>query len=297
MKLFKIIKGMKSGVPSDSPGVGCGSCRGKILPVIFLLFSSLIANAGDNNIASIVEEADSAYNRGDYSRSETLWQKAIAENGATPALLYNLANACYKSGNEGYARLFLERAKKLDPSNDRINSNLEYLSTRINDANKAELKGKKGNVAPDEPGYFGRIRESIAVNTASDSWAEMAATAFILTILTLSLYIFSNVVRLKKIGFFSAIIMLIFTIIFVIFAEMAANHFESKDEVILTEFKSSLKASPEENAKDIGFPLHRGTKFSIIGTELDPDGKIGWYKVKLNRSNIGWLPAGELEII
>lgn len=245
----------------------------------------------------LVAQADSAYSRGEYEESEKLYEMIISRNGATASLLYNLANSYYKGGNEGYARLYLERAKRLDPSNERINSNLKYLATRIEDSNKGELKGKKGDVAPDEIGFFGKIRRSVAVDTASDSWAEMAAMAFVLLILALALYFFSSAVRLKKIGFFSAIIFVVFTVIFIIFSEMAASEFESKEDVILTSFKATLKSTPSEKAKDVGAPLHRGTKLQIVDTEMDTDGQVGWYKLKLNNSNIGWLPAGDVTTI
>lgn len=270
------------------------ACLAAILFVFACFSQEIAAKSSPGGMKSVVEEADSAYARGEYAKSESLYQKAIEENGATASLLFNLANACYKSGNEGYARLYLERAKRLDPSNDKIDNNLKYLSMRIDDANKAELKGKKGNVVPDEPGFFAKVGNSVAVDTSSDSWAEMAATAFILTILMLGLYFFSRNVYLKKIGFFSAIIFVCFTLVFVIFSEMAASHFENSRNVVLTSFKTSLTDEPSANSRKVGSPLHRGTKFSILDTELEPDGEIGWYKVKLNNANIGWVRASDV---
>lgn len=269
----------------------------KILIFTLLFLSAGASYAAENSDDALIQQADSAYSRGEYTKSEKLYNEIIEKNGETATLLYNLANSCYKAGNEGYARLYLERAKRLDPSNEKINNNLDYLSTRINDANKAELKGKKGSVTPDEPGFFGKVKQSVAVDTSSNAWAEMAATAFILMILALAIYFFNENVRFKKIGFFSAIIFAFFSAIFIIFAEMGASQFESKDEAIMTSFKSTLKSEPAPNSKDVGFPLHRGTKFDILDTQLEPDGEIGWYKVKLNNANIGWLPAADLTVI
>lgn len=258
---------------------------------------NLMAAPASSGVASTLAEADSVYQKGNYDEAVDLFKKVVAENGPTASLLYNLGNAYYKSGNEGEARLCLERAKRLDPSNDRINGNIEYLASRIQDANKAELKGKKGNVAPDAPDFFGKMKRSIAVDTASNSWAEMAAMAFILLILALALYLFSSVVKLKKIGFFSSFIFLAFCVIFIIFSEMAASQFERKDEAVLMTFKSTLLAEPENDSKTVGFPLHRGTKLQILDSELNPEGEIEWYKVKFNSSNIGWVPASSIQII
>lgn len=96
----------------------------------------------------IAKKGEDAYNKGEYEEAVNHFKRAIEVNGPTATLLYDLGNAYYKSGNEGEARLCLERAKRLDPSNDKINGNIEYLASRIQDANKAEMKGKKGSVAP-----------------------------------------------------------------------------------------------------------------------------------------------------
>lgn len=141
------------------------------------------------------------------------------------------------------------------------------------------------------------MRKGVAVDTASNSWAEMAAMAFVLLILSVALYVFSTAVKMKKIGFFSSFIFLFFSVVFIIFAEMAASQFERKDEVVITSFKSTLLAEPESEAKSVGFPLHRGTKLLILDSGMNADGKIEWYKVKLNSNNIGWIPADAVSVI
>lgn len=245
----------------------------------------------------LVAEADTAYINEDYDKAIEYYNEVIRMTGPSASLLYNIGNSYYKTGNEGEARLCLERAKRLDPSNRNIDENIAYIAGRVDDANRAELKGKKGDVGPDEPGFFGRTNRKISVDTSSNSWAEMGATAFILLISALALYFFSTNVRYKKIGFFSAIIFVLFTVIFIIFAEMAANHFENKDEVVLMQFKQTLYAEPSAEAQTVGFPLHRGTKLRILDTELSVDGKPGWYKVELNSSNIGWIPVEDVSVI
>ena len=273
--------------------------------VLFILWLSLAGflnmqaadAASSTSPMEMVAEADTAYAHDDYDKAVSLYREVIGQTGPSASLLYNLGNAYYKSGNEGEARLCLERAKRLDPSNKSIDENIAYIAGRVEDANRAELKGKKGDVAPDEPGFFGRADRTISVDTSSNAWAEMAATAFILLVLAVALYLFSSNVRFKKIGFFSALIFIFFAVVFIVFAEMAASHFESKDEAVLMQFKQTLSAEPEADAPAVGFPLHRGTKLRILDTELDVDGKPGWYKVELNSSNIGWIAADDVTII
>lgn len=252
---------------------------------------------GADEASRFVAEADSAYDKGDFDEAVELYSRVARSYPAGAGLLFNLGNAYYKAGDEGEARLCLERAKRLDPSNKSIDQNIEYIASRVRDANKAELKGKKGNVEPDVPGYFGRLRKSIAVDSSSDAWAEMAATSFILLLLALALYFFTSKVKFKKIGFFSALIFVFFTVVFIVFAEMAASTFESQDEGVVSVFKAQLTDEPSAGATHVGFPLHRGTKLQILDTALNPEGEKGWYKVRLNHSNTGWIKASELTVI
>lgn len=284
--------GSASATASDS---SVSTTGGKVLGAMLAMLVSAGCFAADN--ATLVTEADSAYNGGNYEKAIELYSSVIQSNGATAPLLFNLGCSYYKTGNEGEARVALERAKKLDPSNDRINQNLRYISQRVEDANKAELKGRKGDVAPEPVGFFGRIHDKVAVDTSSDTWAQFAAMAFILMLLAIAVYLFISDVRLRKIGFFSGIIFLFFTVVFVILSEMAASHFMSHDEAVVTSFKTTLTSDPHDAGKKIGAPLSRGTKLEILESQLNSDGKIGWYKVELNSKNIGWVSASDITII
>ncbi|MDE5552760.1 MAG: tetratricopeptide repeat protein [Muribaculaceae bacterium] len=244
-----------------------------------------------------LHRADSAYNRGEYDKAVELYKSAEVSEGTSAAMLYNLGNAYYKSGDEGHAMVSYMRAKRLDPRNSRINDNIKFLSSRVEDVNKAELKGKKGNVSPDPLSFFQRAGNTITRDTSSDYWAVFGALSFVILLGALAVYIFSPAVTLKKLGFFSAIIMFVFTVIFTIFALTAAHAFEKHDEVVLTAFKTTLKEEPDENAQAVGSPLHRGTLFTILEDERDHSGEPAWFKVKLNSDNIGWISASDVEII
>lgn len=264
-----------------------------VVTAVVGMILSFQSSAGDARLI----EADSAYNRGEYDHAVELYQLTADSVGTSAEMLYNMGNACYKAGDDGHAMISYMRAKRLDPRNAKINDNIRFLASRIEDANKAELKGKKGNVSPDPLSFFQRVGQAITVDTASDYWAVFAAMAFIIMLAAIAVYIFSHPVNVKKLGFFSAIIMFIFTVIFTIFALCAAHVCDTHDEVVMTAFKTNLLEEPDENARPIGTPLHRGTVFKILDEEGDLDGKPVWYKVKLNNDNIGWISAIDVEII
>lgn len=279
--------------PDNTPG---GNSASKVVSVIAIILMSVNVMFASGEISKI-QKADSAYNKGDYATTINLYEQVIKSDGVSAPILFNLACAYYKTGNEGLARLYLERAKRLDPSNDVIDADINYIQSRVNDANKAELKGKRGEVIPDQPGFFKRIKNKVAVDTSSDAWANFAVMAFILLIISIAGYLFSPDVRFKKIGFFSGLIFVAFTVVFLVFSEMAASHFESKDEAVITAFKTTLTSNPLDAKSTIGFPINRGSKVTILESQLNEEGKIGWYKVELNSTNIGWLPASDITII
>lgn len=265
------------------------------------LLSSLIANLFV--IASFavpsVSEADSAYNAGDYKTAISIYSEITQESGVSAPLLFNLGNAYLQNGDYGNAMLCYQKAKKLDPSNKRINTNLTYLSGKVEDANKAEQKGKRKKVAEDTPNFFQNIHTSVARNTSSDTWAGWAAAFFLLFAGCVCLYLFTSNVLLRKTGFFGGFILLGLSMIFLVCAYMGAAETKNHEYGVIMSYKASLLTEPKSNpdAKDNEGTLTRGTKIRVISEETDAEGNVSWYKVRLNSDYIGWVPANEVEII
>lgn len=260
--------------------------------MIFLMLSSTLSYGNE-----LIQKAYAAYNGGRYSEAVALYDSVAQTEGVSAGLLYNMGNASYKDGDDGMAMLCYQRAHRLDPGNSRINDNIRFLESKIEDINKAELKGKKGDVAPDPEGFFGRVGRGISKDTASDTWAFWGVVSFLLLISGVSLYLFSTNVRIKKIGFFSGIVMLISSVVFTIFALVSAHSYGSHEEVVLMGFKNELKEEPDEFSSSIGSPLHRGTVVKVVERETGADGETQWYKVKLNSSVIGWVTGQTVQII
>lgn len=268
------------------------------MTLLSLTIAAIISSpAAPIELEKVLAEGDTAYARGDYSRAIEIYKAAESSYGTSAELLFNLGNACYKDGDDGQAMLCYRRAYRLDPSNKRIVDNLQFLQSRVDDANRAELGGKKGNVTTEPLSFLGRVSRKISTDTTSDYWGVLGAMSFILFLFTVAVYLFATTVNLKKIGFFSAIIMLIFSVIFICFALTAAHASSSRDEAVLTGFKTELMEEPEVGAHITGTPLHRGTTFEIIESVDGPDGKPAWYKVRLNSDNVGWVKSEDLEII
>lgn len=258
--------------------------------VCIVLFASLQARG------SKIESADSAYSAGNYEEAVDLYNDVMQKEGSSAGLLYNLGNAYYKLGREGDAMLCYERAKKLDPGNSLIKQNLNFLATKILEANRGEAGSDKGKVDPDTESFLETLHRKIAADTHSNTWAVLAAITFLLFMAGACLYIYTSKVSLKKTGFFGGIICLGLTILFVIFMFIGAAHQAREDQAILMEFSTELLENPDTSAKKTSTPLHRGTKVQILEDSKGKDGS-DWVKVRLNSETVGWVKKSTLEII
>lgn len=246
-----------------------------------------------------VSEADSAYISGDYLKAIEIYQGVAQDYGVSAPLLFNMGNAFLQEGDYGNAMLCYQKAKKLDPSNKRINTNLRYLSGKVEDANKAEQKGKRKKVVEDTPNFFQTIHTSVAADTSSNTWAIWAAGAFLLFSGCVALYLFNSNVLMRKTGFFGGIILLGISMVCLVCAYMGAAEAQNHDYGVIIGYKVALQTEPNraidtENNEGV---LTRGTKIRIISEETDAEGNVNWYKIRLNSDYIGWVEAKDVEII
>lgn len=249
--------------------------------------------------AQSIAEADSAYHAGNYKQAIEIYEVMAADYGVSAPLLFNLGNAFLQDGDYGNAMLCYQRAKKIDPSNKRINNNIAYLSGKIEDANKAEQKGKRKKVSEDTPNFFQSIHSSVARDTSTNLWAGWAAASFLLFAGCVCLYLFNSNVLMRKTGFFGGIILLGISMVCLVCAYMGAAETENRDYGVVVAFKAELQTEPNTNSTAQGNEgvLTRGTKIRIISEETDADGTVNWYKVRLNSDYIGWLPAQDVAVI
>lgn len=268
-----------------------------LMAILLLLLSPAGAAGASADVAATAARADSAYTAGEYEKAVALYKEALADGDPSSALYFNLGNAAYEAGDYGTAVVSYERARRLDPGNSRIKENLRFVNTKVADSNRAELHGKKGSVEPDVPSFLESMRLAVARNHASDGWAVLAAIAFVLFLGLGVLYVYSGSVALKKLGFFSGIVMLFFSAVFLVFAFMAAHDASRTDRVVLTAYKAELLSSPEEGASASSSPLCRGTQMELVKTKEAPGGTSVWAFVRLNSDNSGWVPLSDIEII
>lgn len=257
----------------------------KLLTILMAVFATAICCRA----TALTEEADTAYARQDYALAVQLYHKAIANDGISPQIYFNLGNSYYRLGKPGRAVLYYSRALQLDPSMQDARDNLAFVNTRILD--KPE----------DDSTFLGNLHQGILAKMTPDAWAWTAFGLFVALLGCVAIYIFSSSVPMRKFGFFGGfIVAAVFIYSLAAASQTASAPFDRSRAVIIVP-TSNLSTAPGatsgENAKII--PLHEGTVVEITDSTTVPGDAASpiWYDVKINNSTRAWARAADLERI
>ncbi|MFM2171128.1 MAG: hypothetical protein RI957_1357 [Verrucomicrobiota bacterium] len=77
------------------------------------------------------ENAAALYQQGKYKDAIASWLSAGTYDQLSAATLYNIGNACYRSGSQGYAALYFRRALLVDPTLEEARQNLRFLERKF----------------------------------------------------------------------------------------------------------------------------------------------------------------------
>ncbi len=256
---------------------------GKNIIALLVSLSAISANA-----SSLALQGDSAYIQDRFDDAVELYNQAIAEDGVSSLLYYNLGNAYYRSGKTGKAIVNYERALILDPRNNDARANLEFVNGKITDKPQ------------DNATILTNIFNKTVNLTGFNAWAWLAVAAFILLICAAGLYIFSSGIVAKKCGFFGAIILLVVTVATIIFSYTGASRAKAHNMAIVIEPSTMLSTSPRapKERTEEALLLHEGTKVEIVDSAATPGDSLTkiWYDVKIN-ANRAWIRGNAIEKI
>ena len=228
---------------------------------------------------TMLKEAESAYAQEDYAKAIELYESVLKNYGESAAVYYNLGNAYYKDGQIASAILNYERSLLLDPGDSDIRFNLEMARQRTVD--KIEPIGDFFLVE-----WFNAVQNLGSVN----SWARMGIFCFLLLIVCLVIFFFSRWIRLKKVGFYVGILMIVLIIFANIFASRQKDELVNRTHAIVFAPTVTVKSSPDASGTDL-FVLHEGTNVTVKST------LSGWSEIVLDDGNVGWLPSSDIETI
>ena len=256
----------------------------------YILFYIVLAVSNFSLLAfpALTERADSLYMRNEYHSAIKAYEESIRDFGASSEIYYNLGNAYYKSENLGKAILNYERAIKLDAGNENAIHNLTFVNTKIFDK------------LPDNRNFITRICDSILYSISSNSWAYISFAFLILLLAAIGSYIYFEKILIRKIGFFSAIMLFVGFLISISCSILSAMHSLDNNYAIVLDEAVMLSTSPREPAShaEEAILLHEGAKVEIIDSiqTLNDSTCRMWYEVKVNNDR-AWIKSLSIEKI
>ena len=244
-----------------------------------LLVTIMLGWACFSGFAQTKADADSAYVNGNYQQAIAQYE-ALLKNGASAELYYNLGNAYYRTENITRAVLNYERALLLSPGDRDIRFNLQLARSKTID-----------KIVPESEMFFITWYHALVNLMSVDGWARMAIISLALVIILFLLYLFSEPIWLRKIGFFGGFLLLLFFVLSNLFAYQQKQNLLYRKGAIVIAPSVTVKSTPAQNGTDL-FILHEGTKVTII------DGAMSdWKEIRLADGKEGWIERKRIEMI
>ncbi len=227
----------------------------------------------------ILRNAENFYASGNYRKSIELYESLLQEYGESSNVYYNLGNAYYKLNTIAPAILNYERALLLSPGDGDIRFNLELAKLKTTD-----------KIESLDDFFLSKWIKGLQNLCSTNQWSRIAIISFFILIVGLVLFFFSTKVLWKKIGFYVAVVCLVFTIASNIFAYQQKKKLTNRNSAIVFAPTITIKSSPDQSGTDI-VVLHEGTKVLVRS-------KLGnWSEIILEDGNIGWIESKMIEII
>ena len=252
---------------------------------MLLLLSMLVpfhANAeGEAFLDSLWTRGAEAYASSDWDGAVSSWQTIVKAGVESEDLYYNLGNACFKGGDFPHAILYYERTLKLNPSHSDARFNLELANAMIQDKIESVPQFVLSSWA-----------RKVCWWLKSDAWAILFLVLLAAAVGMFLLFRLAGAPGARKLGFYSAIVLILLSLMAFLFARWQRKDYFSADSAIVMRPVSSVKSSPSDDAssKDL-FVLHEGTKVKL----LDEVGS--WKNIELADGRQGWIPGGDVEVI
>lgn len=221
----------------------------------------------------------SLYRKGDYAGAAQAWKSVLASGVDDWRVEYNLGNACYKQKALGSAVLHYERALRLNPKEDRIRQNLEYVTLQLKDRFPSSAEGAAGRL-------LGSLYDVLST--------QETAAAFLVVFLILQVLWTVYLLR-KDPGWRAALTLassLLLALLLVLGPLMAVKLYRAHavEYGVLLVPTVTAKSAPQGDATDL-FVAHEGTKMRLwekVG---------GWSRVSIPNGLTGFVPLDSFEPI
>lgn len=249
--------------------------------VLLIFFSVLIlfvsVESESQDVLDLFQQGNQYYDQGEFQKAIETYQNMIGAGFLNSKVYYNLGNAYFRKGELGNAILHYRRAERLDPRDEDIKANIEYV--KLYTLDKIELENIN---------IFSTILKSILNRATLDEWTIFVSGIYFLGMILGIILVFLD--RLLR----PLLIVIVITIILFIlsgsllYAKISTEALIDRGVVIAAE--TSVRSGPG-NDYTLQFTAHEGLEFQI------KDKKEDWYLIMLPNGVMGWLEKQTIEKI
>ena len=221
----------------------------------------------------LFEKANKLYYSEKYEEAAKIYGQLAGLHPALAAFKFNLGNADYRLGKTGPAILAYEKARLLDPRNEDIAKNLDYVRNRL----EYRIEDKRN--------WYVRAGQKILGQFTEQEIALAAAAAFFLFMISVCLPLW-----LKGILPFGPVqktllALAVFTLL--IFAAKCIEMRVMRGAIVMTG-KAEVRFGPSEGDR-VAFRLGEGLKVYVV------DHRDGWSRILLTSGEDGWIKNSQIE--
>lgn len=236
----------------------------------------LLGFAGIAQNEELFEQANSAYQNGNYEEAAANYQQIIDNGEASVEVYFNLGNAYYKLNQVAPSIYYYEKALQLDPNAENVQNNIQFArNMAIDDIETVEQTGIDR--------WFNDIISIFSYST----WAILSIALSILFVAFFLFYYFSGRPLIKRVLFGAAMFSLVLCLASVVFAFQQESYIEDNRFAIV--FSEEAEVRDEPNLRgDSSFELHEGTKARILEDYQE------WSRIELANGAQGWIKQEDI---
>ena len=223
--------------------------------------------------------ADSLYAAEHYQQAAHEYE-ALLKQGISSDIYYNLGNCYYRMDDMTRAVLNYERALLLSPGDRDVRLNLQLARSKTID-----------KIVPESEMFFVTWYRSLVNLMSVDGWARTAIVSLVVALILALLYLFSDRIWLRKLGFFGGILLLLTFALSNLFAYQQKQALVHRTGAIIIHSAVNVKSTPAHNGTDL-FILHEGTKVTITDDSMND-----WKEIRVADGKEGWLQTKDIEKI
>lgn len=229
--------------------------------------------------STALKQANDLYANGNYQEASSAFEAILLNDGIAPELYFNLGNAYFKSNELGKAILNYERALRIEPDYADARHNLEFANLKVVD-----------NIAVNDAFFLKKWIDMLVKLRSSNGWFYFGGVVFMLTMISLLLFVFGKTMLVRKSFFYLAIVGLLVSIGAIAFSEIRKQQLLQHNEAIILSGVVVVKSAPDKSGTDL-YQLHEGAKVTVISILGD------WFEVKPGNGTVGWVEVKHLEKI